>query len=230
VPYDHSSRILVTAGSTVVPIDKVRVIDNIFRGRTGEAIAAYAAAYGNSVTLLSSARAREFTGAADLPNVTRRSFRTFDDLAALMEREVCVGGYDAIIHSAAVSDYVVAGVLVPGLGGLQRLALSGSAAAKISSSHDKLYLELKAAPKLVDKVRKEWGFTGMLVKFKLQVDMPDEELLEIARKSREASDADFIVANCLEWSREYAYIVGGDGEPSKVSREELPAALLRRIA
>ena len=69
---------------------------------------------------------------------------------------------------------------------------------KIGSSHDRLILELVPTEKLVDLIRNPWGFTGTLVKFKLQVGLTDDELLAIARKSMADSHADFIVANCLE--------------------------------
>ena len=44
----------VTAGSTMVPIDKVRAITNIFNGRTGTNIALYFARQGWNVTLVTS--------------------------------------------------------------------------------------------------------------------------------------------------------------------------------
>ena len=46
--------ILVTAGNTQTPLDRVRCITNIFSGRTGARIAAEAAARGHRVTLLTS--------------------------------------------------------------------------------------------------------------------------------------------------------------------------------
>src|SRR5438034_5962598 len=45
-------RILVTAGNTLVPIDRVRCITNIFTGRTGARIALHAQERGHDVTLL----------------------------------------------------------------------------------------------------------------------------------------------------------------------------------
>ncbi len=230
-------RMLVTAGSTASPIDKVRVITNIFHGRTGERIALAAALAGWHVTLLSSAKGPNGEFDQDPLLLDRRRYRTFDELAAMMEEEV-VGGhkptgepYDAIIHSAAVSDYRVASTCVLDDDGRpKRLAVAGSAAAKIPSSHQQLFLELVPTVKLVDKIRGAWGFQGRLVKFKLQADMPDAELLEIAHRSLVQSWADLIVANCLEWSAEYAYVLDAAGQVQKVTRDELPRELLRRLA
>ena len=62
------------------------------------------------------------------------------------------------------------------------------------------------APKLVDRIRGDWGFRGVLVKFKLEVGMSDEELLEVAERSRRQSDADLMVANTLEGAAHWAYL------------------------
>jgi len=155
------------------------------------------------------------------------SYRTYDDLLELMESYYLhLQPPDIIIHSAAVSDYSVEqtfymkdDVLVP---------VSGSDK-KISSEHKELYLKLVPTEKIVDLIRPAWGFTGQLVKFKLQVGISDEELIEIARRSREHSDADIVVANCLEWSRDRAYIIGRDNEPQNVTRSELPEKLYERL-
>ena len=216
------SKILVTAGSTSVPIDRVRVISNVFRGRTGHVIAQAAAAAGHDVTLLTSNASEELTSA--LTGLCVYRFRMFDELRALMEREIRTGCYDTIIHSAAVSDYRVASVRTD-RGPLE----GGEAATKIGSSHGSLIIELEPTEKLIDLIRTPWGFKGTLVKFKLQVGVSDAELLQIARRSMETSNADLIVANCLEWARERAYILGAGGTCESVTRDDLPAALLRRF-
>ncbi|MGA9855786.1 MAG: phosphopantothenoylcysteine decarboxylase, partial [Gammaproteobacteria bacterium] len=46
--------IFITAGNTLVPIDRVRGITNVFSGRTGAAIARCAWERGHTVTLLTS--------------------------------------------------------------------------------------------------------------------------------------------------------------------------------
>ena len=60
--------------------------------------------------------------------------------------------------------------------------------------------------KLVDKVRAEWGFRGVLVKFKLEVGVSEAELLAVAERSRVQSSADAMVANALESRHEWAYL------------------------
>src|SRR6516164_8976530 len=131
--------VLVTAGNTQTPIDRVRCITNVFSGRTGARIAA-AAARGHRVTLLTS-HPEALGGDA---GVRVRPYRTFDDLDALMAEEITSGRYDAVVHAAAVSDYHVAGVFA-GCGG----RLEDAAAGKVKSHHPELWLRLVPAPKLI---------------------------------------------------------------------------------
>lgn len=217
-------KVLVTAGSTIVPIDKVRAISNIFSGRTGTAIAEYFARKGAEVTLITSNPSLARHGAT--PQVKVKAYRTFKQLYNLMKKEIASVAYDAVIHSAAVSDYEVAGVYVEQDGdSLVKIGNSG----KVSSKYKNLYLRLTPTVKIIDLVRTPWGFSGILVKFKLEVGITDEELLKIARQSIKVSGADFIVANCLEWSTLYAYVLNGKGMRTKVSREQLPKLLYRKL-
>src|SRR5262245_39656429 len=77
-PQDSLMRWLVTAGGTLVPIDRVRAISNGFTGRTGAAIAAEAQRRGHRVTLLTSHPETAPAFAGEL-----RPYSTFDDLHRL---------------------------------------------------------------------------------------------------------------------------------------------------
>jgi phosphopantothenoylcysteine synthetase/decarboxylase len=210
-------KVLITGGHTQIPIDQVRVISNIFKGKTACNIADY----------FSDRCIVNLLGNPDMspyPIVNKYiKYKSYDELYRLMEDQIKHGAYDVIIHSAAVSDYYVSGVVTePGGSYID-------SSKKVSSSHDTLYLELKKTRKIVDDIRSLWGFTGCLVKFKLQVGLTDEELLDIARKSRTDSGANIIVANCLEWSKERAFIVTDKDEYS-VQRKDLPKALYAEIS
>src|SRR5881398_2321606 len=101
--------LLVTAGNTQAPIDRVRCITNIFTGRTGAAIALRACDRGHTVTLLTSHPER----IPELPPASRwtlHHYRTFDDPRDLMAGQIKDGRFDVVIHCAAVSDYLSAGV------------------------------------------------------------------------------------------------------------------------
>jgi phosphopantothenoylcysteine synthetase/decarboxylase len=226
--------LLVTAGNTQVPIDQVRCITNIFTGRTGARIALHARERGHHVTLL--------TSHPDLVPELRGSvtaYRTFDDLRQHMAAAVRGGGLDAVIHSAAVSDYQAAGIYSPAAGTRFRAedghwegaapALVDRAAGKVKSDEPELWLRLVRAPKLIDLVRGEWGFRGVLVKFKLEVGVTEERLLEIAERSRQHSAADLMVANTLEGASHWAYVGPLEGGYRRVGRRELDATLLDAV-
>lgn len=171
-------RILVTAGPTWVEVDRVRVLTTIFTGATGLAIARHLASEGARVELWMGP-ARVPITESDRAAVEVVSFRTYDDLAALVKtREVTA--YDAIVHSAAVADYKP----VP-------------AAGKIGSGLGELTLVLKPTEKLVDILRVR-APRSVLVKFKLEVGLTTEELLAVASRSRAHSKAELIVANSYE--------------------------------
>src|SRR5262245_54544721 len=104
--------ILVTAGNTAVPIDRVRCITNIFTGRTGAGIALHGHERGHAVTLLTSHPevVRQMCEGEPSERWAVQRYHTFDDLQADMEQAVQWGGFDVVIHSAAVSDYQAAGI------------------------------------------------------------------------------------------------------------------------
>lgn len=218
-------RTLVTAGSTIAPIDQVRALSNIFQGHTGTAIAKYFAEQGEEVILLTSSPKL----APKLPGLQVVRFRTFDELESLMREYIDKqkgGPLDTIIHSAAVGDYRVEGVFSKQEGQLVELDSSG----KVGSDHSELFLRLVPTPKLVDLIRSPWNFTGQLVKFKLQVGMSDGQLLEIANRSMHHSGADHIVANCLEWSGQRAFLLSAKGNRClSVVRQDLAWSLYKHL-
>ena len=231
--------VLITAGNTQAPIDRVRVLTNVFTGRTGAALARAAVGRGHRVTVLTS-HPETLTDTADA-RLRVVPYRTFDDLAGHLEREVTTGRYDAILHAAAVSDYLCAGVFAP-TGGTSFDAsakhweaveapprMREHRAAKIKSDEPELWLRLVRAPKLVDRFRSPWGFAGVLAKFKLEVGPTDAELVEIAERSRVQSAADLMVANTLDGAAEYAFLGPVGGRYDRVGRGELPDRLLRAV-
>lgn len=234
--------ILVTSGRTAVPGgDKVRELTNKFKGRTGNETACQLRDQGHNVTLLTSSPERVPVNllADSLTDglLTIIPFNLYDELMVKMEYAVKNGGFDVIIHSAAVSDYLVRDVFVPASPGegpnygdgrvvVKPLPKKG----KFGSNHKRLFLELVPTEKIVDKIRRDWGYKGVLVKFKLEVDLTDSELIDIARASRAQSDADMIVANCYEWSSERAYVIGRDGVAKDVKRGQIASEILRRVA
>lgn len=107
--------------------------------------------------------------------------------------------------------------------------MSDVKAGKIKSHHPELWLRLVPTPKLVDSVRQPWGFRGILVKFKLEVGLTDEELLRIAESSRTQSKADLMVANTHTGMQQWAFLGPVDGQYVRLTREELATRLLEQV-
>jgi phosphopantothenate---cysteine ligase (CTP) len=240
--------LLVTAGNTQVYIDKVRCLTNIFTGRTGAAIALEAYRRGHTVTLFTShpdTVEKLKTESAPAQDRWRMfQYQTLADLDRLMQVELTKSKYDVVVHCAAVSDYLSAGIFAPAPGTSfqqeantwyadpgKSPALVERGAGKVKSDEPELWLRLVRAPKLVDKVRTDWGFHGTLVKFKLEVGLTDDQLLTVAEKSRVHSQADFMVANLLEKATAAASVYLGPLEKGyiKLARTELPATLMNTL-
>lgn len=244
--------ILVTAGNTQVPIDQVRCLTNIFTGRTGAAIALEAHARGHGVILLTShpEALRDVAGDAAPDALGRRgveslhaveAYRTFDDLQGLMARHITPGKLHAVIHCAAVSDYHAGGIFAPRAGtsfhvdDLSWHAVSGvpalddRSAGKVKSDEPELWLRLVRAPKLIDRIRTDWMFHGILVKFKLEVGLTDEELVREAERSRQHSAADLMVANTLAGAADWAWLGPLHGAYQRIARSELARRLLEEV-
>lgn len=238
--------ILVTAGNTLVPIDRVRCITNVFTGRTGTRIAWEADKRGHQVTLLTSHPevVKEF--GEDKPGWNRGwalcPYRTFENLQEGMARAIQEHRFDAVIHSAAVSDYLAGGIYAPAAGtrfhadraGWESASsdpprLRDVSAGKVKSDEPELWLRLVRAPKLVDHIREPWGFRGVLVKFKLEVGVSEEQLQDIAEQSRLHSAADLMAANTLEGASDWALIGPLGGRYERVSRRAMPALLLDAV-
>lgn len=236
-------KILVTAGNTMVPIDQVRAITNVFSGRTGADLALHAQNRGHDVTLLSShpevVAPLQREGQSLEERWSCQKYRTFDDLRQQMAQLIPNNNLDVIIHCAAVSDYQSAGVHAPDEATkfdpkkLQWTTSSGKppqmvdrAAGKVKSNEPELWIRLVRTPKLVDLIRTEWDFRGLLVKFKLEVGITEEELLEIAERSRQHSNADLMVANTLEGASTWAYVGPLENGYERVSRRLLSERVL----
>ena len=237
-------KVLVTAGGTLVPIDQVRSITNSFTGRTGAAIALAANARGHDVVLLTShpeAAVDLRPAGAERPDLWKViPYRTFDDLHQLLADHVGSGRFEALIHGAAISDYRVAGIYAPAPEcffddqtgswvGNNVPSLVDRSAAKVNSDEPELWLRLVSTSKLVDLVRTEWRFTGVLVKFKLEAGMSESEMLSIAERSRVHSNADLIVANTIEGVADWAVLGPEDGRYQRIERAHLASRLLDAV-
>lgn len=218
--------VLITSGNTSIPIDKVRVITNIFKGRTGALIAKWWRKRVVNVTLLTSNvdLARKIIG--NKRNVEIIKYTTYNDLLTQMHELISTRDYDVVIHSSAVSDYDFDGAFIFEDGVMTPIDTTS----KMSSSYPVVYFRMVQTQKIIDLIKSEWNFQGVLAKFKLQVDISDDQLIQIATKSVHDSNADVIVGNCLETHNEYAYIITAEDDAAlKVDRPDLPEELFNTI-
>ena len=159
-------KILVTAGGTLEPIDPVRYIGNRSSGKMGYEIATAASREGAEVILVT---------ASSLPapkNVRFVKVESAEQMQAAVLSEF--DSVDAVVMSAAVSDYRVKNV----------------AAQKIKKSADTLTLELVKNPDILKGLgqRKK---SQVLVGFAAET----ENLIEYAQIKLAEKNLDFIVAN-----------------------------------
>jgi phosphopantothenoylcysteine synthetase/decarboxylase len=215
--------ILITAGGTEEPLDGVRCLSNRSTGSTGRAIAAHFASRGAQVTLLHAERVQ----VGDL-SLTTASYRTFDELADLLQRRLAGEHFDAVIQLAAVGDYHLEAIEVDG----RTLAPGGRG--KIDSGHE-LVLRLAPNPKLIDSLQ-TWSQNSDLrvVGFKL-TDSEDLAGREAAARSLlDRGVAEFVVLNDIgeiRGSQHPAVIYAETGVVSKTSdKNELAAALYTLLA
>lgn len=182
-----NKRILITAGPTWVPIDSVRVISNTATGESGILLAERLQSLGASVTLLLGPAER---GGSKVKIKTIR-FRFFDQLLKIIKRELGAKRYDALIHSAAVSDYRPA----------------KSFGNKFKSGKSAWRLELVPTPKIIDLIKKI-DSSVFLVGFKFAPEVKKGILIKETKKLIERAKLDLAVANTVKGKRYKAFILG----------------------
>ncbi len=202
-------RVLITGGSSWIKIDDVRILTNIFTGRTSLFLARYFLKKKSKVTLIINDHCVK-----ELPKGLKViSFRYFNELKKALIRELKANSYDLIIHAAAVSDYELRKVF-PG---------------KISSGKRKMILKFIPTPKLTKTVR-HLAKNSVLVQFKLEISRLG--LLEKAHNSLARSGFDFVVANAwkdLE-SGYQAFILDRNGNVKEVNSRNSLALNLFNLA
>jgi phosphopantothenoylcysteine decarboxylase/phosphopantothenate--cysteine ligase len=167
-------KVLVVAGSTEEPIDRVRLISNRSSGGLGVALAEEAFARGADVTLLMGRHQVE-----PPPYVAVGSFTTVESL--MQATEDIPGDTAVILAVAAISDY------------RQGTQVRG----KLASGKPELELKLEPTPKVLPYLRSA-APDSFLVSFKLEVGPNDEQLEDIARQRLVAGPMDMVVANDMD--------------------------------
>ena len=172
-------RVLITGGPTIEPVDSIRVLTNRSSGRTGIELAREAYRQGADVTLVHSKE-------LNLRMIREIRVETAEEMIDACINELrkakANGGkekeYDALISAAAISDF--SPELHDG---------------KLPSGAE-LHLTLVPTRKLIEEVRREFPEL-VIVGFKAEVKVSDEELIENARAKMEKYNLAMVVANDL---------------------------------
>lgn len=176
-------KILITAGGTREYIDDVRFISNISTGNTASIMANFLAKEHDVVYLCSEA--------AKLPknkNIKIQKFTGFKNLDDKIKNILGNKKIDAMIHSAAVSDYSIKQIKTNG----KKIKVITR---KLSSRNNELTIVLKKNFKIIDRVKKYSKNKNIkLVGFKLTSGALKEEIKQAVIKLK---SADIVAHNDL---------------------------------
>ncbi|MBN1337621.1 MAG: hypothetical protein JXB39_16840 [Deltaproteobacteria bacterium] len=171
-----SRPVLVTAGATRNPIDRMRYLSAYSSGWTGVTLA-QALSQGHAVHLLGSPEA--ILRGPDLPSV--ETFSSTRDLMARMEAWVRAHPGGVVVHAAAVGDY-------------ETEPLDG----KVESGRNEWVVRLRPTPKIADHLR-DWGPGLVIVTFKAAPPGTGrDDLVAVARRQLERTRSDLVFANVLD--------------------------------
>ena len=178
--------VLITAGSTWVALDRVRVISNIASGETGFILANKFKEIGAKVTLLLGPG--DFCG-LKCPGVKIINFKYFTELKHLLEVELKKRKYAAVVHAAAVADY-------------QPEKIS---AHKVSSQLDNWKINLKPTEKLINNLKK-YAPDLFTVGFKFEPEAGRKRIIKEGTRLLKQANLDWVVANSNKNKAYQAYI------------------------
>ncbi|TAK17992.1 MAG: bifunctional phosphopantothenoylcysteine decarboxylase/phosphopantothenate--cysteine ligase CoaBC [Nitrosarchaeum sp.] len=167
-----NKKVLMTAGPTIEYIDPIRIITNQSSGKTGVLLASELISAGAKVTLVYGPGIEKPPKGAKIIKIST-SKEMFDVVKKEMSKE-----FDIVIMAAAISDYTP----------------ENPSKNKIKSTKNKIKISLKKAPKIIDQIKK-YQKNVFLVGFKAETNLSKNELITLAKKKMNESDADMIVAN-----------------------------------
>jgi len=210
----EGKRLLITSGPTRGHIDRVRFITNKSTGRLGVLIAEEALEAGAQVTFIYGKGSLTPDPHAHLRLI---EIQTVGEVLVAAQQELTSGHYDAIIHLMAVLDYEPV-EFVPD---------------KTPSGREEWVVPLKPTPKVIARM-KEWAPDALLVGFKLEDHVSDEELITAARALAERTGAALVVANNLteiEQGHHRTLFVASDGSllAEVVGKEAIAEELTRTV-
>lgn len=204
-PKSECFHVLITSGGTCVPLDGVRVLTNISHGTTGACIAEEMLKRGHTVTYLYAKHSkRPFHRLLTLDidhdddeyerlSVIRNELAHYVHNGKLIEIEyVTYQQYYDHCDYILTSSHIDVAIFAAAVGDFGPDHQSSS---KLSSDKD-LTISLIRLPKIIKNV-KQWAPRVFMVSFKLLVDVPFDEMIEVAYEGRLSAKSDIVVANVV---------------------------------
>lgn len=205
--------VLITAGPNREYIDAIHYLGNESTGALAALVANECLARGLGVTFVH--------GPGSIAPPPRPALRVVavtgvSDLFAALETELGGGGYGAVFHAMAVSDYVP----------------ESRQDVKTASGQDEWVVRFVRAPKVIDHI-KQWAPGAFLVACKLEYKAGEARLIDEARSLIARTGADLVVANdwaVMQRGEHRAVIVGAAGGGAPAAAVTGKAAIARAVA
>jgi phosphopantothenate--cysteine ligase len=204
-------KILITSGGTKEYIDDVRVLTNISSGTLGALIASHICMMKDVQVYYVHAEGAvmpEAIGMFRLPEIKYYPIKTAQDAMYIMKKLIIDEKIDVVIHSMAVSDFT----------------FKKDTDIKLKSNDRKSFIEymnntIKENPKIISHI-KEWRPETILIGFKFEVGIPNENLILLAKESILKNRCDLVIANdkaeMRKMKEHVAYFIFSDEMSSKI--------------
>lgn len=173
-----NKKILITAGPTIEHIDPIRIITNQSSGKTGVLLASELISSGAKVTLVYGPGSEKPPRGAKIIKIS-----TSNEIFNVVKKEI-QKKFDIVIMAAAISDYIP----------------ENPSKNKIKSTKNKIKISLKKTPKVINFIKK-YQKNVFLVGFKAEANISKNELITLAKKKMNESNADMIIANDIGSNR-----------------------------
>jgi phosphopantothenate---cysteine ligase (CTP) len=197
-------QIVITGGPSSEPIDQVRAITNRSTGELAVKLARRVAASGHSVEL--------FLGQGAIFRLeSAKYFWTNEDLYRLLSDVVEPHRIDAVFHAAALSDFEVAKLDIPG---------GEQGAAKISSETESIQLRLVPKPKLILQLRELFA-NAYIVGWKFELDGTPEGVVREGIQQIRLNRTNACVINGAAFGPGFGFCTGNGLVHTAVTRDEL---------
>jgi phosphopantothenate---cysteine ligase (CTP) len=188
---EKGMRIVITGGPSSEPIDQVRVITNHSTGELAVKLTRAFSTAGHEVEL--------FLGRGAIWRLeSARYFQTNEDLQRLLIDLAERDRVDAVLHAAALSDFGVAEVIVPG---------KKSDATKISSDAASILLRLLPKPKLIRRLRDLFA-NAYIVGWKFELEGASADVVREGIQQIQVNRTDACIVNGSAFGPGFGFCTG----------------------